>query len=218
MALHHYRQSNHDEIEKYSKLFLTSGHATLESRITAGAWAVLAYTSVYRIFQMDDDLLYLEWTWHVLPFRISLLIDNKIGVVFFQLASTLYQIATRLSRYFLTLPSDDWRLRRAQTLLNGLRSASLSLFEEALAQTHGEASGICEYQWLGYFFIAKLHAKLNVNDVIKVLDGLYEAACSCELSDFFYPIKINTKKQQNIEPVELHYQIHATVWKYLCRT
>ncbi|KAK6029390.1 hypothetical protein OSTOST_04496, partial [Ostertagia ostertagi] len=51
MALHHYRSSNYNEIETYSKLFLTSGHATLESRVTAGAWAVLAYTSVYRVFQ-----------------------------------------------------------------------------------------------------------------------------------------------------------------------
>ncbi|EPB73272.1 hypothetical protein ANCCEY_07642 [Ancylostoma ceylanicum] len=218
MALHHYRQGNHDEIEKYSKLFLTSGYATLESRITAGVWAVLAYTSVYRIFQMDDDLLFLEWPWHVLPFRVSVLVDNKIGVVFFQLASTLYQIATRLSRYFLTLPSDDWRLRRAETLLKDLRSESLRLFEEALSKAHGEAGGICEYQWLGYFFVAKLQAKLNESDVVKVVDGLYEAACSCELSEFFYPIKINVKKQQNIEPVELHYQVHSTVWKYLCRT
>ncbi|KIH67421.1 hypothetical protein ANCDUO_02250 [Ancylostoma duodenale] len=199
-------------------LFLTSGYATLESRITAGVWAVLAYTSVYRIFQMDDDLLFLEWPWHILPFRVSVLVDNKIGVVFFQLASTLYQIATRLSRYFLTLPSDDWRLRRSQTLLNDLRSESLRLFEEALSKAHGEAGGICEYQWLGYFFVAKLQAKLSGSDVVKVVDGLYEAACSCELSEFFYPIKINVKKQQNIEPVELHYQVHSTVWKYLCRT
>ncbi|VDN37040.1 unnamed protein product [Cylicostephanus goldi] len=106
MALHHYRQGNHEEIEKFAKLFLTSGHATLDSRVTAGAWAVLGYSSVYRIFQMDDDLLYLEWPWHVLPFQVSVLVDSKIGVVFFQLANTLYQVATRLSRYFLTTIGD----------------------------------------------------------------------------------------------------------------
>ncbi|PIO64931.1 hypothetical protein TELCIR_13419, partial [Teladorsagia circumcincta] len=184
MALHHYRSSNYNEIETYSKLFLTSGHATLESRVTAGAWAVLAYTSVYRVFQMDDDMLYLEWPWHVMPFRISLLVDGSIGVVYFQLANTLYQIATRLSRYFLTLPSDDWRLRRAESLLRSIRKESFEHFEEALS---------------------------------KVVDSMFEAACSCELSEFFYPIKINVKKQQNIEPVELHYQIHAVVWKYLCK-
>ncbi|CAJ0590087.1 unnamed protein product [Cylicocyclus nassatus] len=215
MALHHYRQGNHEEIEKFAKLFLTSGHATLDSRVTAGAWAVLGYSSVYRIFQMDDDLLYLEWPWHVLPFKVSVLVDSRIGVVFFQLANTLYQVATRLSRYFLTLPSDDWRLRHADTLLKDLRLRSLSLFKEALSKAQGDSS-ICEYQWLAYFFIAKLQAKLN-GDVIRVVDAFYEAACSCELSEFFYPIKINVKKQQNIEPVELHYQIHSTVWKFLCK-
>ncbi|KAK5975239.1 hypothetical protein GCK32_009297, partial [Trichostrongylus colubriformis] len=218
MALHHYRSSNYSEIETYSKLFLTSGHATLESRVTAGAWAVLAYISVYRVFQMDDDILFLEWPWHVLPFRISLLVDGRIGVVYFQLANTLYQIATRLSRYFLTVPSDDWRLRHADTLLRTIRHESVTLFEEALSHAGQTEPGvICEFQWLCYFFLAKLQGKLDPNDVIKVIDGMFEAACSCELSEFFYPIKINVKKQQNIEPVELHYQIHATVWKYLCK-
>ncbi|KAK6047510.1 hypothetical protein COOONC_14985, partial [Cooperia oncophora] len=217
MALHHYRLSNYDEIETYSKLFLTSGHATMESRVTAGAWAVLAYTSVYRVFQMDDDILYLEWPWHVMPFRISLLVDGTIGVVYFQLANTLYQIATRLSRYFLTVPSDDWRLRYADSLLRTIRKESEGFFEEALSRAGQTETGVpCEFQWLCYFFLAKLQAKLDPNDVIKVIDGMFEAACSCELSEFFYPIKINVKKQQNIEPVEIHYQIHAIVWKYLC--
>ncbi|PAV93555.1 hypothetical protein WR25_03037 [Diploscapter pachys] len=31
-------------------------------------------------------------------------------------------------------------------------------------------------------------------------------------------MKINIKKQQNIEPVELHYQAHAAAWKYLKRS
>ncbi|XGW05200.1 hypothetical protein V3C99_015966 [Haemonchus contortus] len=218
MALHHYRLSNYNETEMYSKLFLTSGHATLESRVTAGAWAVLAYTSVYRVFQMDDDVLYLEWQWHVMPFRISLLVDGRIGVVYFQLANTLYQIATRLSRYFLTVPSDGWRLRHAESLLQRIRQESVKLFEEALSQAGQTEPGvICEFQWLCYFFLAKLQAKLDPNEVVKVVDGMFEAACSCELSGFFYPIKINVKKQQNIEPVEIHYQIHATVWKYLCK-
>lgn len=218
MALHHYRLSNHDEIETYSKLFLTSGHATPKSPVTAGAWAVLAYTSVFRLFQMDDDELYLEWQWHVVPFRISLLVDPRVGVMFFQLANTLYQIATRLSRYFLTVPSDDWRLRHADSLLLRLRKESFTLFEEALSRAgHSESSGVCEFQWLCYFFLAKLHAKLGPGDVVKVIDGMFEAACSCELSGFFYPIKVNVKKQQNIEPIELHYQIHAIVWKYICK-
>ncbi|KAE9413856.1 hypothetical protein Angca_010080, partial [Angiostrongylus cantonensis] len=216
MALHHYRQSNHNEIEIYSKLFLTSGYATLKSRVTAGAWAVLAYTSVFHLFQMDDDLLYLEWPWHVIPFRVSILVDSTVGVVFFQLANTLYQIATRLSRYFLTVPSDDWRLRYSTSVLRNLRQESQSLFEEALSQAfHWDTGGICEYQWLCYFFLAKLQTKLGEDEVVRAVDGFYEAACSCELSEFFYPIKISVKKQQNIEPVEVHYQIHATVWKYI---
>ncbi|WKY12754.1 hypothetical protein Q1695_003951 [Nippostrongylus brasiliensis] len=219
MALHHFRLNNYNETETYSKLFLTSGHATLESRLAAGAWAVLAYTTVFRLFQMDDDLLYLEWPWHVIPFRISLLVDSHIGVVYFQLANTLYQIGTRLSRYFLTVPSDDWHLLHSESLLLDLRKESLMLFEEALSRaSHTETGGICEFQWLCYFFLAKLQAKLDPTDVVKIVDGMFEAACSCELSLFFYPIKINVKKQQNIEPVELHYQIHATVWKYLCET
>ncbi|VDL73970.1 unnamed protein product [Nippostrongylus brasiliensis] len=169
--------------------------------------------------KMDDDLLYLEWPWHVIPFRISLLVDSHIGVVYFQLANTLYQIGTRLSRYFLTVPSDDWHLLHSESLLLDLRKESLRLFEEALSRaSHTETGGICEFQWLCYFFLAKLQAKLDPTDVVKIVDGMFEAACSCELSLFFYPIKINVKKQQNIEPVELHYQIHATVWKYLCET
>ncbi|KJH45992.1 WD domain, G-beta repeat protein [Dictyocaulus viviparus] len=211
MALHHYRQSNHDEIEIYSKLFLTSGYATSESRVAAGAWAVLAYSCVFRLFQMDDDLLYLEWPWYIIPFRVSILMDNTVGVVFFQLANTLYQIATRLSRFFLTVPSDDWRLRHSESILTNLRCESQFLFEEALSQAFHCEGGICEYQWLCYFFLAKLQAKLAGNEVVKIVDGFYEAACSCELSEFFYPIKISVKKQQNIEPVEIHYQIHATI-------
>uniref|UniRef100_A0A0K0DFA8 TPR_REGION domain-containing protein n=1 Tax=Angiostrongylus cantonensis TaxID=6313 RepID=A0A0K0DFA8_ANGCA len=166
--------------------------------------------------EMDDDLLYLEWPWHVIPFRVSILVDSTVGVVFFQLANTLYQIATRLSRYFLTVPSDDWRLRYSTSVLRNLRQESQSLFEEALSQAfHWDTGGICEYQWLCYFFLAKLQTKLGEDEVVRAVDGFYEAACSCELSEFFYPIKISVKKQQNIEPVEVHYQIHATVWKYI---
>ncbi|VDL79409.1 unnamed protein product [Nippostrongylus brasiliensis] len=198
-----------------------------ESYVQACVWYLMAlhhfrlnnYNETETYSKMDDDLLYLEWPWHVIPFRISLLVDSHIGVVYFQLANTLYQIGTRLSRYFLTVPSDDWHLLHSESLLLDLRKESLMLFEEALSRaSHTETGGICEFQWLCYFFLAKLQAKLDPTDVVKIVDGMFEAACSCELSLFFYPIKINVKKQQNIEPVELHYQIHATVWKYLCET
>ncbi|VDM53611.1 unnamed protein product [Angiostrongylus costaricensis] len=219
MALHHYRQSNHNEIEIYSKvdvnfLLCTIGLFTFLPFSTFLPVAFLPYLYLLPLFKMDDDLLYLEWPWHVIPFRVSILVDSTVGVVFFQLANTLYQIATRLSRYFLTVPSDDWRLRYSTSVLRNLRQESQSLFEEALSQAfHWETGGICEYQWLCYFFLAKLQTKLDEDEV--AVDGFYEAACSCELSEFFYPIKISVKKQQNIEPVEVHYQIHATVWKYL---
>lgn len=140
MALHHYRLSNHDEIETYSKVVTPfslgkglygsiseilpalphkwSRHAeesrdcwsmgcpglhlrvpTFSGKVHEGYELLYMHLSL----QMDDDELYLEWQWHVVPFRISLLVDPRVGVMFFQLANTLYQIATRLSRYFLTV-------------------------------------------------------------------------------------------------------------------
>lgn len=133
----------------------------------------------------------------------------------FELAAILYQLASSLARFYRTLPKDDAR-RKDFGDVQKLRVESRQQFDRSLELTKiGEDGSQPEHQWLCYFFIGKLEAKSSQWDILKVVESFYEAACGCELAGFYYPQKVQTKKQTNFEPLEVHYQAFSAVYKYL---
>ncbi|CAI4225047.1 unnamed protein product [Auanema sp. JU1783] len=219
MALHNYRQNNNAETITYCSLFFTSSAVKMTSSYMVSAWAMLGHFCVCDLFQLSNDEMIYQLDWLTMPYRFAIQMDGTMAVLHFQHANCLYQVATRLERFLDTLADDDIRKKRVP-YVRKLRSESLHHFEEALALAKPPSGSLVEeFHWLCYFFMAKLHAKEETCDVLKIADYLFEAACSCQLGDYYYyPLKINVKKQQNVEPIELHYQVHSVAFKYISNT
>ncbi|CAB3397640.1 unnamed protein product [Caenorhabditis bovis] len=215
MSLTAYRQGSHDDARKYAELFLTSNEASYDDRLRASAWVILAHEHVHELFQLESFERYEQWRWRIAPFRLALQSQEHEAVIHFEMAATMYQLATALDRFLNNLPSDDLRRKRLVDV-EILREEASIHFDRCLALAHPASDGTPpEFQWLCYFFIAKLESKKEDADIVKVVECFYEAACGCELAGFYYPLKVNSKKQTNFEPLEVHYQAHSAVWKYL---
>eukprot|EP00080_Pristionchus_pacificus_P021135 PDM81155.1 WD40 domain-containing protein [Pristionchus pacificus] len=209
-SLSYHRQSKNDEARQFAEYFLSSNHVrSFGEEVTKGAWIILSYATSERLFKLyDDDLLH-ELHHHLRPFRVaSLLSSTDDATVSFLLACALYQ------------------------------SECASLFEKVLEiapsmqeQNRGDA---WDFQWISYFFLAKLYLKKGKSMdeeeeseekreergmyVVKAMDGFFEAACALQMGGTQYSQKIAVKNQKNVEPVEVHYQAYSTVWKYITRT
>ncbi|CAI5450918.1 unnamed protein product [Caenorhabditis angaria] len=216
LALNSYRTSNHEDCKKYSQLYLTSIDSTYDDRLRSSAWAILAHEHVRQLFQLDKNAIFNEWRWRILPFKMAISAQPNEAVIHFEVAATMYQLASQLIRFVRQLPLDDLRRKRIK---DGsiLREYSRYHFDKCLQLAQPSLDGTpAEFNWLCYFFIGKLAGKQN-DDIVKVVEYFYEAACGCQLAGFYYPVKINSKKQTNFEPLEVHYQAHSAVWKYLDR-
>lgn len=166
-------------------------------------------------FQLDLHEIYEQWKWRIMPFRMAVDAQEHEPVPHFELAATIYQLASSLARFHRNLDKTDARKKDSGDV-GKLRVEAREQFDRSLELTKlGEDGSQPEHQWLCYFFIGKLEAKNGKWDIVKVVESFYEAACGCELAGFYYPQKVQTKKQQNFEPLEVHYQAHAAVFKYL---
>uniref|UniRef100_A0A8R1DYC1 Uncharacterized protein n=1 Tax=Caenorhabditis japonica TaxID=281687 RepID=A0A8R1DYC1_CAEJA len=168
---------------------------------------------------LDPHEIHEQWKWRIMPFRMAVDAQEHEPVPHFQLATTLYQLASSLARFYRYLPETDARKPAADdTEISALRFESRDQFDRCLELTKlGDDGSQPEHQWLCYFFIGKLESKSAKCDVVKVVESFYEAACGCELAGFYYPQKVQTKKQTNFEPIEVHYQVFSAVYKYLIR-
>ncbi|CAJ0951237.1 unnamed protein product, partial [Mesorhabditis belari] len=213
VALHYYRQSNHVESSKWATLFLTSGHGNERNPVSHCAWAMLAHTTVYRLFNMSDGEMLENWRWLLLPFRIALRLKPDEGIIHFEHGHSLYQLGTRLTRFLRMLPSNTPLARQAMRDVTEIRAQATTAFEQAIEQPSEQKS---DYTWVCFLFLGKLAAKESIEkNILKVLDCFYESACSLELNGSAYPAKIAVKAQKNIGPVEVHYQIYNAAYKYL---
>ncbi|GMT11055.1 hypothetical protein PFISCL1PPCAC_2352, partial [Pristionchus fissidentatus] len=223
LALHYHRQSKQQEARQFSEYFLSSSHVlSFGEEITKGALVILSYATIERMFKMYDDDLLLEMEQHVRPLRVAMEMSTKSdATVPFLLAHSLYQASSRFSRFFRRLSVSDTRFSHLHLTIVRLREESAALFENvletapAMQQAHQSA---WDYQWLSYFFLAKLNLKSDTPDVVKAVDGLFESACALQMGGAVYQPRIAVKNQKNLEPVEIHYQVHAVIWKYITRT
>uniref|UniRef100_A0A1I7V1H2 TPR_REGION domain-containing protein n=1 Tax=Caenorhabditis tropicalis TaxID=1561998 RepID=A0A1I7V1H2_9PELO len=215
MALSAFRQNGFKAAAKYSELYLLTEESNHDDRLRSSVWGMLAHASVHDLFQLELHEIYSQWKWRIMPFRMAVAAQEKEPVPHFELASILYQLASSLARFHRTLQKDDQRLQDIHDVQK-LRQESREQFDKCLELTKiGDDGSQPEHQWLCYYFIAKLEAKMAKWDVLKVVEFFYEAACGCELTGFYYPQKVQTKKQTNFEPLEVHYQAFSAVYKYL---
>ncbi|GMR59366.1 hypothetical protein PMAYCL1PPCAC_29561, partial [Pristionchus mayeri] len=221
LALHYHRQSKQLEARQFAEYFLSSNHVkSFGEEVAKSAWVILSYATIERMFKLYDDDLVVEMDEHIRPLRVALEISSKSdATVHFLLAQSLYQSSTRLARYFGRMGSFDGR--QGDSIVCTLRKECTALFEKVLevAPSMQESNqSAWDFQWLAYFFLAKLHLKGDNPDVVKAVDGFFEAACALQMGGTAYLQKISVKNQKNLEPVEVHYQMYSTVWKYITRT
>ncbi|CAI2354294.1 unnamed protein product [Caenorhabditis sp. 36 PRJEB53466] len=215
MALSAYRSTAHKDTARYSELYLLTEESAHDDRLRSSAWGILAHENVHDLFQLDLHEIYEQWKWRIMPFRMAVDAQEHEPVPHFELAATIYQLASSLARFYRHLPKTDERRKDLGDVAK-LRIESREQFDRSLELTKlGDDGSQPEHQWLCYFFIGKLEAKFGKWDIVKVVESFYEAACGCELAGFYYPQKVQTKKQTNFEPLEVHYQAHAAVYKYL---
>lgn len=215
MALSSFRQNSFKEAAKYSELYLLTEESLTDDRLRSSSWAMLAHASAHDLFQLELHEIYEQWKWRIMPSRLAIATQKLEPVPHFDLAVRMYQLASSLARFHRTLPKTDPRRQDISDIAK-LRVEARDHFDKSLELTHlGEDGEQPEHQWLCYFFIGKLEAKSARWDILKVVESFYEAACGCELTGFYYPLKVATKKQSNFEPLEVHYQAFSAVYKYL---
>ncbi|UMM33789.1 hypothetical protein L5515_007129 [Caenorhabditis briggsae] len=215
MALSSFRQNSFKEASKFAELYLLTEESACDNRLRMSAWAILAHTNMHDLFQLDLCDIYDQWKWRIMPSRLAIQAQEHEPIPHFELAARLYQLATCLARFHRTLAKDDPRRADTQEIAK-LREESRRHLDKSLELTRLNDNGTQpEHQWLCYFFIGKIEAKMATWDILKVVESFYEAACGCELTGFYYPQKVQTKRQQNFEPLEVHYQAFSAVYKYL---
>ncbi|PIC25382.1 hypothetical protein B9Z55_018335 [Caenorhabditis nigoni] len=215
MALSSFRQNSFKEASKYAELYLLTEESACDNRLRMSAWAILAHTNMHDLFQLDLCDIYDQWKWRIMPSRLAIQAQENEPIPHFELAARLYQLATCLARFHRTLAKEDPRRADTQDIAK-LREESRRHLDKSLELTRLNDNGTQpEHQWLCYFFIGKIEAKMAKWDILKVVESFYEAACGCELTGFYYPQKVQTKRQQNFEPLEVHYQAFSAVYKYL---
>lgn len=218
LALKEYRLNNFEEAKKYSELYLLTDDRVQYERQRNSAWGMMAHASGCDI-TIDLDLaeIYEQWKWRIMPHRMAVHSHQNEPGPHFELAVLQYQLATSLTRFQRNLPATDPR-RQDVTDIKKLREEARQHFGRTLELTKvGDDGSQPDHYWLCYFFIAKLEAKHEQSDILKVVESFFEAACGCELLGYYYPQKVQTKKQQNFEPLEVHYQAFSAVYKYLLK-
>ncbi|PAV74948.1 hypothetical protein WR25_26977 [Diploscapter pachys] len=159
MALNYFRVTEADKSAYYAKLFLTSDKSTFDNfshAVICSAWVILGYQKAATVFQLSEaemlESRLIESSF--LPFRVAISIDSTSMNAHAQLASSIYQVATRLHRFGC---QPDY--------INSLREDAARHFEKAL---QADSGGYGELQWMCYFFLAKLQLKKHDYNIVTV--------------------------------------------------
>uniref|UniRef100_A0A915PZY8 Bm6422 n=1 Tax=Setaria digitata TaxID=48799 RepID=A0A915PZY8_9BILA len=210
LALHSYRNHKVDDAVHYAKLFLLSAPATLPDEVFFWDWTVLAFAATTAFFTVEEDEMFLHFDGSVFSFRMALFFDPTDRYVIFNFGSALYQINSRIRRFRDKLSVDDIRYRWADRRIKGLLEESRRQFEICVPRLpDGDVD-----KWRCHYFLAKIAEKCG--DALEdVFCHYHESALQLEAAGVQYPSRINTKKQEHAEAIEIHYRAYASLVKYL---
>ncbi|VIO96745.1 Uncharacterized protein BM_BM6422 [Brugia malayi] len=222
LALHSYRNHKVDDAVYYAKLFLLYASATLPNEVFFWDWTVLAFaaTSVFfagsssllmnKKITVDEDEMSSHFDCSVFSFRMALFFDPFDRYVIFNFGSALYQINSRIRRYRDKLSLDDIRHRWANRRIKGLLEESRRQFETCLSRLpDGDVD-----KWRCHYFLAKIAEKCG-GALEDVFHHYHESALQLQTAGVQYPSRINTKRQEHVEAIEIHYRAYASLLKYL---
>ncbi|KAK6106599.1 hypothetical protein QQG55_24865 [Brugia pahangi] len=191
LALHSYRNHKVDDAVYYAKLFLLYASATLPKEV-------------------DEDEMSSHFDCSVFSFRMALFFDPSDRYVIFNFGSALYQINSRIRRYRDKLSLDDIRHRWANRRIKGLLEESRRQFETCLSRLpDGDVD-----KWRCHYFLAKIAEKCG-GALEDVFHHYHESALQLQTAGVQYPSRINTKRQEHVEAIEIHYRAYASLLKYL---
>ncbi|VDK89604.1 unnamed protein product, partial [Onchocerca ochengi] len=224
LALHSYRNHKVDEAVYYAKLFLLCAPVTLSDEVFFWDWTVLAFAATTAFFTasfllVDEDEMSLHFDSSVFSFRMALFFDPFDRYVIFNFGSALYQINSRIRRYRDKLSVDDIRHRWADRRMKGLLEESRRQFEICIpCLPDGDVD-----KWRCHYFLAKIAEKCE-KPLEDVFHHYHESALQLEAAGVQYPSRINTKRQEHAEAIEMsnllisyliHYRAYASLMKYL---
>ncbi|CAG9532019.1 unnamed protein product [Cercopithifilaria johnstoni] len=206
LALHSYRNHKADDAVYYAKLFLICASATLPKEVFFWDWTVLAIAAT----SVDEDEMSLHFDCSVFSFRMALFFDPFDRYVIFNFGSALYQINSRIRRYRDKLSVDDIRHRWAERRIKGLLEESRHQFQICISRLpDGDVD-----KWRCHYFLAKIAEKCG-GALEDVFHHYHESALQLEAAGVQYPSRINTKRQEHVEAIEIHYRAYASLLKYL---
>ncbi|KAM3721380.1 Translation initiation factor eIF-2B subunit beta [Dirofilaria immitis] len=232
LALHSYRNHKVDDAVYYAKLFLLCAPITLPDEVFFWDWTVLAFAATTAFFTVDEDEMSLHFDSSVFSFRMALFFDPSDRYVIFNFGSALYQINSRIRRYRDKLSVDDIRHRWADRRLKGLLEESRRQFEICIPRLpDGDVD-----KWRCHYFLAKIAEKCD-DGLEDVFHHYHESALQLEAAGVQYPSRINIKRQEHAEAIEMniyfcylpkkkekvtgkkkkniHYRAYASLVKYL---
>lgn len=210
MAVNAYRSQRLEETVQFAKLFLVTSFSTADAEALFSAWTMLAFACASSLFSLSEEELILRLDIAIFPFRMALFFNGTDHHVTFNFGSALYQLRSKINRYMRGLPVEDTRYRLAKQRLEGLLVESAVHFASCSSVLpDGDPD-----KWECHYFLAKI-AEKNGNSIEEVMDHYYIAARQLEASGVQYPLRINTKKQDNVEAIELHYRAYACIVKWL---
>ncbi|VDN00812.1 unnamed protein product [Thelazia callipaeda] len=209
LALHSYRNHKVDDAVYYAKLFLITAPTEQCIQVFFWDWTVLALAATTVFFTVKDEM-FKHFDASVFAFRMALFFDPSDRYVIFNFGSALYQINSRIRRYRDKLAVDDIRYQLADRRINGLLEESRRQFEICIPLlSDGDVD-----KWRCHYFLAKISEKCG--DAIEfVFHHYHQSAVQLKAAGIQYPNRINTKKQEHAEAIEIHYRAYASLTKYL---
>ncbi|TKR92517.1 hypothetical protein L596_007155 [Steinernema carpocapsae] len=212
LALYYYQGTNPKEAHHYSKRFLMCASRG-EPAWTASAWAIYAHSNSTQVLSESDDILLGSVKKCMFAFDMGLSVKDDVAIMHFEYANTLYQFRSRISRYAATLERSRKR-GMAHAMLPELLQNCRKHIQLADELNNVESEPELDIEWLACYFQGKLAEKLD-EPAEQVLHWYYQCAKVLERQGYQYTQKIAKKKQDNLEPVELHYRVYAYIWKRL---
>ncbi|MFH4974222.1 hypothetical protein AB6A40_000931 [Gnathostoma spinigerum] len=210
LTLNAYRNGRAEEAVKNAKLFLINARPEIETRLLVSCWTILAFTGITTLFSLDEADLVTQYPSGIFPFRMALFFNGGDHQLILNFGSALYQIRSKIGRFVSRLADDDIRVRHVDRHLDALLLESQECMTKCLSLLEdGDVD-----KWTCCYFLGKIAEKRS-DPVDKVLHYYYEAARQLEASGVQYPQRINAKRQDYVEAVELHYRAHACLVKWL---
>ncbi|KAK0426368.1 hypothetical protein QR680_009673 [Steinernema hermaphroditum] len=212
LTLHYYQVNSSKEAHEFARRFLTAAYKG-DPAWTASAWAIYAHTYSILLLNETDENLFRNAEKCSFAFKAGFNEKDDVAIMHFEYADTAYQFRTRIARYACSL---DRCLARGKALnmLPKLLEDCRNHVDRANELNNAESEPEQDIEWLVCYFNGKVAEKLDEPSE-KVLCWYYQCAKVLERQGYQYPLKISKKKQENLEPIELHYRLYAYIWKRL---